>query len=160
MYLSILIQPLLGGQLGVNRKCGLIGGPIISTICINQAAILSLIAFFEVGLSGSPVIIKQGYWLETVYLNIEWCLIFDSLTVSMLLPVMIVSALVQLYSLGYMSSDPHLPRFFSYLSLFSFFMQLLICGENLLLLFLGWRLIRFRRSTDENKTRYYNLSLN
>jgi hypothetical protein len=47
-----------------------------------------------------------GYWLETIYLNVEWCLIFDSLTVSMLLPVMIISALVQLYSLGYMSADP------------------------------------------------------
>jgi NADH-ubiquinone oxidoreductase chain 5 len=56
----------------------------------------------------------------------------------MLLPVMIVSSLVQLYSLGYMEQDPHLPRFFSYLSLFSFFMLILVTGENLLLLFLGW----------------------
>ncbi len=96
----------MGGQFGVNRKCGVKGGPLLSTICIIFAALLSLIAFFEVGLNGSPVIIKLGYWLETVYFNVEWCLIFDSLTVSMLLPIMIVSALVQIFSLGYMASDP------------------------------------------------------
>jgi NADH-ubiquinone oxidoreductase chain 5 len=75
-----------------------------------------------VGLNGSPVSIKLGYWIESLYLNVEWGLVFDSLTVSMLLPVIYVSALVQIYSMGYMESDPHLPRFFSYLSLFSFFM--------------------------------------
>jgi NADH-ubiquinone oxidoreductase chain 5 len=53
----------------------------------------------------------------------------------MLLPILIVSTLVQLYSLGYLASDPHLPRFFSFLSLFSFFMLLLVTGENLLVLF-------------------------
>ena len=56
----------------------------------------------------------------------------------MLIPVLYVSALVQLYSMSYMETDPHLPRFFTYLSLFSLFMLLLVTGENLLVLFLGW----------------------
>ena len=73
-------------------------------------------------LLGSPVSLKFGYWIEALYLNVEWGFIFDSLTVSMLLPIIYVSVLVQIYSLGYMAADPHLPRFFSYLSLFSFFM--------------------------------------
>ena len=66
---------------------------------------------------------------------IEWSLVFDSLTVSMLIPVTLVSFLVQLYSAGYMENDPHIPRFFSYLSFFSFSMLILITGENLLVLF-------------------------
>nr|NP_150324.1 NADH dehydrogenase subunit 5 [Spizellomyces punctatus]AAK84253.1 NADH dehydrogenase subunit 5 [Spizellomyces punctatus] len=138
MYLAILALPLLGGLIGVNRKCGLKGGPILSVICIVLTAILSTIAFIEVGLNGSPVSIKLGYWIESLYLNVEWGLVYDSLTVSMLIPVIYVSALVQIYSMGYMESDPHLPRFFSYLSLFSFFMLILVTGENLLVLFLGW----------------------
>ena len=102
MYLSIVILPLLGGLLAVNRKCGVVWGPILSTICIFITAILGTIAFFEAGLSEAPVYINLGHWFQSGYLNVEWSLVFDSLTVSMLLPVLYVSALVQLYSLSYM----------------------------------------------------------
>lgn len=136
MYQAILILPLLGAQANT-RKGGLKGGPILSVICIIQTAIFTTIAFFEVGLQGSPVSIKLGYWIESLYQNIEWGQIFDSLTVSMLIPVIYVSVQVQIYSLGYMESDPHLPRFFSYLSFFSFFMLILVTGENLQVLFQG-----------------------
>jgi len=64
-------------------------------------------------------------------------LMFDSVTASMLILVTTVSALVHLYSTGYMSGDPHLPRFMSYLSLFTFFMVVLVTGDNLLQLFIG-----------------------
>jgi len=64
-------------------------------------------------------------------------LMFDSVTASMLILVTTVSALVHLYSTGYMSGDPHLPRFMSYLSLFTFFMVFLVTGDNLLQLFIG-----------------------
>jgi len=62
---------------------------------------------------------------------------FDSLTVSMLLPVLVVSSMVHVYSISYMSSDPHNQRFFSYLSMFTFFMLILVAGENYLILFVG-----------------------
>nr|YP_009659004.1 NADH dehydrogenase subunit 5 [Synchytrium microbalum]QCQ69002.1 NADH dehydrogenase subunit 5 [Synchytrium microbalum] len=138
MYLSILLLPLCGSLLATNRKNGSIGGPILSIICILTTTLLATIAFWEVGLNGSTVSLKLGYWIKSNYLNIEWALLFDSLTVSMFIPVLYISSLVQIYSLGYMDGDPHLSRFFSYLSLFSFFMLILITGENLLVLFLGW----------------------
>lgn len=110
----------------------------MSILMIQLTAILATIAFYEVGLNGSPVILKLGTWLESTYLNLEWNLMFDPLTVSMLIPVLYVSFVVQLYSLGYMSSDPLLSRFFTYLSLFSFFMLILVTGENLLVTFVGY----------------------
>jgi len=63
---------------------------------------------------------------------------FDSLTVSMLLPVLVVSSMVHVYSISYMSADPHNQRFFSYLSMFTFFMLILVAGDNYLILFVGW----------------------
>ena len=72
------------------------------------------------------------------YLNIKWSFNFDSLTVSMLIPVLIVSSLVHLYSIGYMSHDPHNQRFFSYLSLFTFMMIILVTADNFLVMFVGW----------------------
>ena len=98
--------------------------------------VVASVLFYEVKLGGSPVSIKLGYWLE--HLNVEWTFLFDSKTVSMMVPVIYVSILVQLYSMGYMAGDAYLPRFFSYLSLFSLMMMLLITGENLLVLFVGW----------------------
>jgi len=62
---------------------------------------------------------------------------FDSLTVSMLLPVLVVSSMVHVYSISYMSADPHNQRFFSYLSMFTFFMLILVAGDNYLILFVG-----------------------
>jgi NADH-ubiquinone oxidoreductase chain 5 len=63
---------------------------------------------------------------------------FDSLTVSMLLPVLVVSSMVHVYSISYMAADPHNQRFFSYLSMFTFFMLILVAGDNYLILFVGW----------------------
>lgn len=62
---------------------------------------------------------------------------FDSLTVSMLLPVLIVSSMVHIYSISYMEGDPHNQRFFAYLSMFTFFMLILVTGDNYLILFVG-----------------------
>jgi len=64
---------------------------------------------------------------------------FDSLTVAMLLPIIIISSLVHIYSISYMGADPYTQRFFCYLSAFTFCMLLLVCGDNLLDLFVGWK---------------------
>jgi NADH-ubiquinone oxidoreductase chain 5 len=77
-------------------------------------------------------------WLDSESFNILWNFQFDSLTVSMLIPVLIISSLVHFYSIGYMSHDPHNQRFFSYLSLFTFMMIILVTGNNYLLMFVGW----------------------
>jgi NADH-ubiquinone oxidoreductase chain 5 len=140
MYLLIIILPLLGsissGFFG--RKIGVKGSHIITCSCVIITTLLSIIAFIEVGLNNIPVSIELFRWIDSESLNILWGFHFDSLTVSMLIPVLIVSSLVHVYSIGYMSHDPHNQRFFSYLSLFTFMMIILVTGNNLLVMFVGW----------------------
>jgi len=140
MYLSILVLPLLGAVVSglLGRKIGVTGSHIITTTCLFLTSILAVIAFYEVGICASPVSIKLASWIDSELLQVNWGFLFDSLTVSMLLPVLFVSTLVHLYSTNYMAEDPHNQRFFSYLSLFTFFMIVLVTGDNYLILFLGW----------------------
>ena len=140
MYLIIIILPLLGsissGFFG--RKIGVSGSHIIACTSVITTTILAIIAFFEVGLNSIPVSVKLFRWIDSESLNVLWSFNFDSLTVSMLIPVLIVSSLVHVYSIGYMSHDPHNQRFFSYLSLFTFMMIILVTADNYLLMFVGW----------------------
>ena len=103
-----------------------------------MTTLLALLAFIEVGLNKNPVKIHLFRWIDAEYLNVSWAFNFDSLTVSMLIPVLIISSLVHVYSVGYMSHDPHNQRFFSYLSLFTFMMIILVTGDNFLVMFVGW----------------------
>jgi len=123
MYLAIILIPLLAalasGILG--RKLGVTGTHLVSCTALILSAFMSLVLFFEVGLAGSEVTVSVGPWLESEFLSLSWTFLFDSLTVSMLLPILIISALVQCYSVGYMGADPHHQRFFAYLSMFTFF---------------------------------------
>lgn len=141
MYFSILILPLLGFKLATNRKCGNIGGPILSVLCKKQSALYSQLIFYEVGLSGSPVSLNLGNWIDYGNLKIEWEFLFDGLTVTMFLPIVLISFLIQIYSLEYKGHDPHKARFFSLLSLFTFAMLILVTGENQLLIFSGWETV-------------------
>lgn len=102
---------------------------------------LLLVVIAEMALGGSAVTLKSGYWVVSGGLTVEWSLLFDRLTVSMLLPIMSISLVVQLYSFAYMSADPHFTRFSAYLSLFTFAMILLVVADNLMLLFLGWEAV-------------------
>jgi NADH-ubiquinone oxidoreductase chain 5 len=97
-----------------------------------------LFAFYEVGLVGCFVYIKVTTWISSELLNIDWGFMFDSLTVTMCVVVTFISFLVHLYSTEYMSHDPHLPRFMSYLSLFTFFMLILVTADNFIQMFVGW----------------------
>jgi NADH-ubiquinone oxidoreductase chain 5 len=139
MYLSILIIPLIGsivsGLLG--RKIGVSGSHFITCFCLILASLLATLAFYEVGICGSPVSIELITWIESGHLLASWGFLFDELTVSMLIPVLFVSSLVHIYSISYMGEDPHNQRFFSYLSLFTFFMLLLVTGSNYLIMFIG-----------------------
>ena len=100
--------------------------------------IFSLILFFDVTSSGVVYKLTMGNWIAVDSLNIDWSFCFDSLTSVMLIVVTFISTLVHLYSTEYMEYDPHLPRFMSYLSLFTFFMLILITANNFLQMFVGW----------------------
>jgi NADH-ubiquinone oxidoreductase chain 5 len=140
MYLAIIILPLLGSIASgfFGRKIGVTGAHIITCTAVIVTTILAIVVFFEVGLNNIPVSIQVFKWIDSESLNVWWGFHFDSLTVSMLLPVLIISSLVHIYSIGYMSHDPHNQRFFSYLSLFTFMMVILVTANNYLLMFVGW----------------------
>ena len=140
MYLTLVILPLLGSIASgfFGRKIGVSGSHLITCSSVIVTTILAIIAFIEVGLNNIPVTISVARWIDVEALNVLWNFKFDSLTVSMLLPVLIVSSLVHIYSISYMSHDPHNQRFFSYLSLFTFMMIILVTGDNYLLMFVGW----------------------
>jgi NADH-ubiquinone oxidoreductase chain 5 len=140
MYLALIVLPILGSIVSgfFGRNIGVSGARIITCTCVIITTILAIVAFLEVGLNQIPVKIELFRWIDAESLNIKWSFNFDSLTVSMLIPVLIVSSLVHLYSIGYMSHDPHNQRFFSYLSLFTFMMIILVTADNFLLMFVGW----------------------
>lgn len=140
MYLAIIILPLLGSIASgfFGRKIGVSGSQIISCTAVIMTTVFAIVAFFEVGLNNIPVSIELFRWIDSESLYVSWGFHFDSLTVSMLIPVLIVSSLVHIYSIGYMSHDPHIQRFFSYLSLFTFMMLILVTADNYLLMFVGW----------------------
>ncbi len=108
MYLAIIILPLLGSIASgfFGRKIGVSGAQIITCAAVVTTTILAVLAFFEVGLNNIPVSIEVFRWIDSESLNVSWGFHFDSLTVSMLIPVLIVSSLVHIYSIGYMSHDP------------------------------------------------------
>jgi NADH-ubiquinone oxidoreductase chain 5 len=140
MYLSILVLPLLGSFVSgfMGRKIGVTGAHIITCTCLILSSILASIAFYEVGFCGSPVSIHLTSWIDSEFMSISWEFLFDQLTVSMLIPVLYISSLIHIFSTDYMAEDPHNQRFFSYLSLFTFFMLVLVSGANFFVMFIGW----------------------
>jgi len=139
MYLSILILPLLGSIVSgfMGRKIGVTGAHLITCTCLILASLLATVAFYEVGICGSPVSINLVSWIDSEFMSISWEFLFDQLTVSMFIPVLYISSLIHIFSTDYMSADPHNQRFFSYLSLFTFFMLLLVSGANYFVMFVG-----------------------
>ena len=127
---------ILSGLFG--RGLGVKGVHIINICCLILTTILSLIAYYEVALCNSSVTVELFSWINLEQLKISWSFYFDELTVTMLIPVLIVSVLVHIYSVGYMGEDPHQQRFFSYISLFTGLMLVLVTGSNFLVMFLGW----------------------
>ena len=141
MYTAIVFLPLLGflivGALG--RSLGPRQSEIVTTGLLAVSAVLSWIAFIHVGLGSAPATTPVlGDWISSGGLKIDWALRIDTLTVVMLVVVTSVSCLVHLYSIGYMHEDPSRPRFFAYLSLFTFAMLTLVTGDNLVQMFFGW----------------------
>ena len=114
-------------------------GSAYITTCGVLLSLLTSINLFDNILSDAAVYkLNMGSWITADSLNIDWSFCFDSLTSIMLIVVTFISTLVHLYSTEYMEYDPHLPRFMSYLSLFTFFMLILITANNFLQMFVGW----------------------
>jgi len=139
MYISIVFLPILAAILSglFGRGLGVKGVYVINIICIAITTVLVFLAFYEVVICNSPISIELFTWVDSEHLKITWSFYFDELTVSMLIPVLIVSFLVHLYSIGYMGEDPHQQRFFSYISLFTGLMIILVTGNNFLVMFVG-----------------------
>ncbi len=140
MYHAIVFLPLLAflivGSLG--RILGDKPSQWITCGAVITSAILSLVAFWQVALGGQPVKVEIASWIVSGTFDVSWALRIDQLTAVMLVVVNGVSALVHVYSVGYMSHDPHKPRFMAYLSLFTFAMLMLITSDNFLQMFFGW----------------------
>ena len=140
MLYLILFLPLLGSFISAffykrigDRTC-----QIITSAFIVTGAILSSIILLETIKTGKVYEYPIFNWITSGSLKLHWSIYVDSLTAVMLVVVNSVSALVHIYSIGYMSHDPHKPRFMSYLSLFTFMMLSLITADNFLQLFFGW----------------------
>jgi len=140
MYQAIVFLPLIGaifgglfGRLAGTRVC-----ETITTTLVLISCLLSWFAFYQVALQGHDVRIELVNWIVSGNLKSVWSLRIDTLTAVMLVVVTTVSGLVHLYSIGYMEEDPHRPRFFAYLSLFTFAMLALVTANDFLQLFFGW----------------------
>jgi len=139
MLILIVLLPLLGFFSGslFGRYLG-IGSSFITTGSVFSSFLLSSILFIDVLSNGVVYKLVMGLWVSSDSLKVDWSFCFDSLTAVMLMVVTFISTLVHLYSTEYMEHDPHLPRFMSYLSLFTFFMLILVTANNFLQMFVGW----------------------
>jgi NADH-ubiquinone oxidoreductase chain 5 len=130
--MSSIIVGILGS------KIGKIGTFIISITNLFLSCIFSIKLLYDIVILENTTIINLGNWINLDILNLDWIFIFDPLSVVMCTVVLVVSFLVHIYSISYMGDDPHVPRFFSYLTLFTFFMLLLVVSENFILFYFGW----------------------
>ena len=140
MYQLIVFLPLIGSLVaGLFRNhMSTKAAQMITTSLVGVSAVLSWIAFFSVGFGSGTTHVEVANWLTVGTLNIDWAFRIDTLTAVMFVVVNTVSFLVHTYSCGYMEEDPYRPRFFAYLSLFTFAMLMLVTADNLVQMFFGW----------------------
>jgi NADH-quinone oxidoreductase subunit L len=140
MYAAIVFLPLLGSAIAglFGRLIGARPSELLTTVLLFASMVLSWIGFVQVGFGHQDARVVLAPFIVSGDLHVEWALRVDTLTAVMLVVVTTISAFVHLYSIGYMHEDPHRPRFFSYLSLFTFAMLMLVTADNLVQLFFGW----------------------
>nr|WP_295462020.1 NADH-quinone oxidoreductase subunit L [Mesorhizobium sp.] len=141
MYQAIVFLPLIGfliAGLG-GRAIGSAASEYITSGLLVISAALSWVAFFSVAMGdGQAFTVPVMTFIQSGGIDVDWAFRIDTLTVVMLVVVNTVSSLVHIYSIGYMHHDPHRPRFFAYLSLFTFAMLMLVTSDNLVQMFFGW----------------------
>ena len=140
MEYLILFLPLLGSFVSgfFGKKIGQKNSEYLTSILVSITAILSIIIFYNVIFKNYENKIVLATWINSGSLNVNWAIQIDALSAVMLVVVTLISSLVHIYSIGYMSHDPHKSRFMSYLSLFTFAMLTLVTADNFLQLFFGW----------------------
>ena len=140
MYTAIVFLPIIGSMIAglFGRIIGARPSELITTAALFGSLALSVLAFFDVAIEGHKYIIPVLPWIHSGSFIADWTVRIDTITAVMLVVVTGVSSLVHLYSIGYMHEDPHRQRFFSYLSLFTFAMLMLVTANNFLQLFFGW----------------------
>jgi proton-translocating NADH-quinone oxidoreductase chain L len=145
LLLTIIFLPLFGsiaaGLFGF--YIGRIGSVVITTLTTFLSFIFSSMILYDSITFEYEYILYIATWINSGLFNCNWSFLFDSLTMVMLIVVTSISTLVHLYSYKYMIHDPHLSRFMSYLSLFTFFMIILVTGDNFIQMFVGWEGVGF-----------------
>jgi NADH-quinone oxidoreductase subunit L len=140
MYVGAIFFPLLGATLAgfLGRWLGDKASEWVTVLCMALAAACGIGAFLQVAIGHAPGVVPIVSFLDVGGFEVEWALRYDTLSVVMVAMVTFISTLIHLYSVGYMSHDATIPRFFAYLSLFTFMMLMLVTADNLVQLFFGW----------------------
>ena len=140
MEISIIALPLIASIISgfFGKFIGDRNSEILTSLLVSIAAIFSAIVLYEVIQNQYEDNIIIATWINSGSLDVNWSMKIDPLSAVMLVVVTSVSALVHIYSIGYMSHDPHKPRFMAYLSLFTFAMLMLVTSDNFIQLFFGW----------------------
>ncbi len=140
LYIAPVFLPLIGAAVTglFGRVLGDRPSQIISCGAMGLAALAAIFVFINVVMNGEVQHIYLFNWMTSGAFQVDWALRIDELTAMMVFTVSIVSFLIHVYSIGYMSHDSSIPRFFSYLSLFTFFMLALVTSDNFLQLYFGW----------------------
>ena len=140
MYQAIVFLPLVGFLIAglFGRLIGARASELVTTGLLFVSAFFAWIVFFQTGFGGQDGTVELFTWMASGGLDVRWAIRVDTLTSVMLILVTSVSSLVHLYSMGYMHEDPSRPRFFAYLSLFTFAMLMLVTSDNLVQMFFGW----------------------
>ena len=140
MEISIIALPLIASIISgfFGKFIGDRNSEIITSLLVSISAIFSILVLYEVIVNQYEENLLIAKWISSGSLEVNWSMKIDSLSAVMLVVVTSVSALVHIYSIGYMSHDPHKPRFMAYLSLFTFAMLMLVTSDNFIQLFFGW----------------------
>ncbi len=141
LYAVAVFAPLVGALIAglFGRQIGDKASEAVTVLCMCVAAVCGVASFvpFLTG-DGLPGAVSLGTWMDVEGFHVEWALHYDTLSAMMVAMVTFIATLIHIYSVGYMSHDATIPRFFSYLSLFTFAMLMLVTADNLLQLFFGW----------------------
>ncbi|MBC6404288.1 MAG: NADH-quinone oxidoreductase subunit L [Rhodospirillales bacterium] len=141
MDAAVVFLPLIGAIVAglFGRSLGNRGAQAVTCTSMVLSCLFALILFTRVPLGGEePWVTPLFTWFESGRFQLSWALKVDSLSVVMMMVVTVVSTVVHFYSIGYMSRDKSVSRFMSYLSLFTFFMLMLVTSDNLVQMFFGW----------------------
>ena len=140
MEISILFLPLIASIISgfFGKYIGDRNSEILTSVFVSISAFLSIFVLYQVIVNQYEENIVIATWINSGSLDVNWSMLIDPLSAVMLVVVTSVSSLVHIYSIGYMSHDPHKPRFMAYLSLFTFAMLMLVTADNFIQLFFGW----------------------